>query len=214
MPQNSRKRSTKTSGLQQQSLLRFIPSSPPLHQPSSHKIRGSNRRKARGQGISDEEEQGDQSSDVEAIHFEPRHAPNSSEVEDDAFQSPRRPKRLAADATRSATTVHVVSSEEAESDGEMLVPPRGKRKGKARVMVIEDSSSEEKQPGPKKRKFTKGERPLTPEPDSLADEVEPSRVLVFFISLPDVHGSRYYSLATTYEGQKVTVSEASRKSKA
>ncbi|TCD71879.1 hypothetical protein EIP91_000011 [Steccherinum ochraceum] len=143
-------------------------------------------RKTRATHFSDEDAQTPESgSDVGAISFEPK-VIELTDSEEEAKSSPQR---------KPATTRHIrkrraKSDDEADSspldspdEGNSIMPIVWKGKGKAgqekRKVVVEDSDAEdaEEDVQPKRRKIVRGQRPPTPEPDDLMEELDEHRIL-------------------------------------
>jgi len=164
--------------MKQGTLTGFLDSSspPPSSPPSPVKKRQARRRHKITAIDSDESEDVEKDSDVDAIKFEPEVIDVSDE--DD---SPRRP-------TRSTTRRKRFSAESddlqgaAESDGSLEdcigIPTqwKGIRKGKRRAIADSDDESQTR-----RRKFVKGARPPSPE-ESVINEVDENRKLDLFFS--------------------------------
>ncbi len=122
----------------------------------------------------DAHEEGSQSSDAGAIHFEPHVVViNSSEDEGDlpprpTFAGKRKKRTKRAHSVDSASAP---SSADDEEERELYVR-KGKRAGKKSAAAVLDSDEEEELQPLKKRKLVKGERPVTPEADDLMEEVD------------------------------------------
>ena len=183
MPRRTRTTATPTK-LRQGKLDVFL-SSTPAPQPSP--VRPQTRRSKRKAKATDSDqdvagpshlpittaanEEGSQSSDAGAIHFEPRVLTISSS--EDEGDLPPRPTFSSRGKKRTKRAHSIESASAPSSVGEKeLYVRKGKRAAKKAAAAVLDSDEEEELRPLKKRKLVKGERPLTPEEDDLMDEVD------------------------------------------
>lgn len=132
----------------------------------------STKRKRRRDASVDSDDGAGSSSDVAAIHFEPRPAIEILDSDDDA-----PPKRL----RKRNEVLHPlpVESQHDDSDADEVLSPKKKRliKKSAMATLSGESGSEELEPAPKKRKLAKGKRPASPRlSNDSGDEVDEDRV--------------------------------------
>ncbi|KAH9926204.1 uncharacterized protein B0H18DRAFT_1094787 [Fomitopsis serialis] len=125
------------------------------------------------------DEDGSQSSDVGAIHFET--APATTTEEDDLKSSPRRPTKKRMLRKKRADSDEENDPQQS-SEEETGVPTTWKRSSKAagkrrEAVVVGDEDEEEVQP--RKRKLVRGQRPPSPEEDKddLLGEVDEHRII-------------------------------------
>ncbi|KAH8106967.1 hypothetical protein BXZ70DRAFT_1028583 [Cristinia sonorae] len=123
----------------------------------------------------------DSTSDIGAIPFEPD-VIEISDSEEEAKSSPRRPRaprRVRGNRARSSEDDAEPFAGISEEDN-IGLPVTWKDKGKVvekqRKRVVEDSDAEE-DIQPKRRKFIRGSRPLTPEPTDLMEELDEDKIL-------------------------------------
>lgn len=158
--------------LKQKKLDAFLGSSSPVSASSTHKSSPTRpaRRGKRQKRISDElvdpaadEEEGSQSSDPGAIHFEPAKVGDASSSEDEAYpalrptQAGKRKKHQ--QRAHSEDSLVAVPSDNDEQEHEAFVR-KGKRGVKKTCTVLDSDEEEEARPV-KRRKLVKGERPQT-----------------------------------------------------
>ncbi|KAI0748218.1 hypothetical protein C8Q80DRAFT_1170790 [Daedaleopsis nitida] len=186
--------STTPKRLRQKKLDAFLSSSPSRGEHQSpaarRKRRGPGQKGGRADVNEDDEavpgpstipatnEDGSQSSDPGAIHFEPDVVEPPSEDEDDFIPRPtpaNKGKRRLKRAHSSASESPVSSGDE---EGREMYIRKGKRNAKGSSMVFDSDEEEEVYPV-KKRKLVKGERPPTPEEDEvdLLDEIDEERII-------------------------------------
>ena len=186
MPRRTQATSTPKK-LRQEKLDLFLSSSPRRQSsPSRPQTRRSNFKRKTKAKDSDEDvagqshvpantdagEEGSQSSDAGAIHFEPQVVLVSSSG--DEGELPPRPT-FSSRRKKRTTRAHSVESASESSAGEEereVYVRKGKRAGKKPVVVVLDSDEEEELRPMKKRKLVKGERPPTPEEGDLMGEVD------------------------------------------
>lgn len=129
----------------------------------------------------DADEEGSQSSDAGAIHFEPPVVTISSS--EDEGDLPPRPT-FSSKGRKRTKRAHSIESASASSEGEKeLYMRKGKRAEKKAAAAVLDSDEEEELRPVKKRKLVKGERPPTPEEDDLMDEVDEHSTSFYFLWL-------------------------------
>ncbi|THH16355.1 hypothetical protein EW146_g4273 [Bondarzewia mesenterica] len=129
-----------------------------------------------------EGEEGNTSSDVDAIHFCPR-SPTSISSLDEEQPSPRRPSRSKRPKTSFSESDSIPHSEVESSvlvgdDEENIgIPARWKGKGIMRRRQIKDSDDESDEQ-PRRRKLTKGMRPPSPaDSQDILDEVDEAAIV-------------------------------------
>ncbi|VDB82998.1 unnamed protein product [Peniophora sp. CBMAI 1063] len=132
------------------------------------------KRKRRRAASVDSDEQGS-SSDVAAIHFEPRPPIELSDSDDE-----RPPRRLHKKKEINVSSSADYNARDSDSDMDDVPSPRKKRLVKrSTVTTLSDSSdNEEHEPAPKRRKLAKGKRPTVSElSDDSGDEVDEAQIL-------------------------------------
>ncbi|KAI0807491.1 hypothetical protein C8Q74DRAFT_1188043 [Fomes fomentarius] len=177
--------------LKQKKLDAFLGSSSPAAASSTHNLSSPTRPTHRGRRqrrISNEhvdppadEEEGSQSSDPGAIHFESAKVGEASSSEDEAYpalrptQASKRKKHQ--QRAHSEDSLSAIPSDSDEQDHEVFVR-KGKRAVKKTSTVLVSDEEEEARPV-KRRKLVKGERPQTPEDDEadLLKEVDEERII-------------------------------------